>query len=404
MTVKATSPLRFLPLFAAIFAITPLAIDMYLPAMPGMAQSFQADITQIQWSLSIFLAGYALGMLSFGPMADHYGRKVFLLTGLSGFIITSFLMSFASTSESFIALRFIQALCGGAATVTVPGTIRDLFGSNTAKGMAYVSMAMMIAPMLAPTIGSLILYFSDWPSIFLVLGIYGIAILVLTVKFFPFLPPSGRQNTGLFLGILRSYGVVFRKRVCYPFLLTTMFTTLSFFTYITSVSFVYISIYGVSEQTFGILFGANVVSLMLGNFINARSVSQHGPLNMLRMALIGAFISAVVLTLLIHFESSVGWVVAAILILMLHLMIISTNSDAMILMSFPHQSGTATAVIGTLKFGAGAFAGLLLSWMYNGTAEPFSNLILFCVTLLVIVQTVVWLFKLPTPVHENSHQ
>ncbi len=395
--MRLKSALSYLPLFAAIFAITPLAIDMYLPAMPQMATDFGTGISQVQWSLSLFLAGYALGMLCFGPMADHFGRKVFLLTGLSGFVLTSFAMAFSQSIETFIVLRFVQALFGGAATVVVPGTIRDLFGKSTAKGMSYVSMAMMIAPMLAPSIGSLILAWETWPAIFLALGGYAIVILYFAITRFPFLPPKGKSDPRLLHSIVKSYGIVFKNVRCYPFLLTTMTTTMVFFTYITSVSFVYISIYGVSEQTFGLLFGANVIALMSGNFINARLVARFGPMTMLRCALIIAVMIAGLLIWALIYQWSIGWIVSCILILMANLIIVSTNSDSLVLISFPKHSGTATAVIGTLKFGSGAFSGLFLSLLYDGTALPFGILIGFGVGFIACVHLVVKLFKLPTP-------
>ncbi|NVJ62273.1 MAG: multidrug effflux MFS transporter [Gammaproteobacteria bacterium] len=390
--MQTVSPLRYLPLFAAIFAITPLAVDMYLPAMPAMANFFDTKITVVQLSLSLFLAGYALGMLCFGPLADHYGRKRFLISGLVGFVITSFAQSQVTDIDLFNALRFVQALCGGAATVTVPGTIRDLFGKETAKGIAYVSMAMMIAPMLAPTLGSLILTVAEWQSIFVILSIYALFILLVTAKKFPFLPPKTRAHPKLFKSLATSYKIVFSQVKCYPFLLTTMLTTFTFFTYITSVSFVYISVYGISETVFGFLFGANVAALMLGNLINAKLVSRIGPLRMLRFCLIGAAVFAFLLCFILVTTSPIEWAVTALLFLMLHLMIISTNSDAMVLMTFPNQSGTATAIIGTLKFGSGACAGLLLSVFHDGTAAPFGYIVAGTVSLLVITQLVSWRF------------
>ncbi|PWK53090.1 multidrug effflux MFS transporter [Pleionea mediterranea] len=391
------SPLSYLPLFAAIFAITPLAIDMYLPAMPGMTDDFSTGISQVQMSLSIFLAGYALGMLTFGPMADHFGRKFFLIAGLSGFILTSLALAFAPSIEWFITLRLLQAIFGGAATVVVPGTIRDLFGKDTAKGMAYVSMAMMIAPMLAPTIGSLILSFTDWPKIFIVLSVYGFVILMIAMAKFPFLPPKPKQDHRLLHSIVKSYRIVFSNRHCYPFLLTTMVTTFSFFTYITSVSFVYISVYELSEQTFGILFGSNVVALMCGNFINARLVSRIGTLKMLRIALINAVFSAACLLYVVASGASVVWLVTALLFLMANLIMVSTNSDALVLLSFPNNSGTATAVIGSLKFGSGAFAGLALSLLHDGTALPFALIVATSVAITAVVQSLVKWRRIPVP-------
>ena len=101
--------MRFLPLFAAIFAITPLAIDMYLPALILIANQFNSPIQTLQNSISIFLAGYALGMFLLGPMADRFGRRPLMLFGLSGFVVSSGLLAFIQTADGFLALRFLQA-------------------------------------------------------------------------------------------------------------------------------------------------------------------------------------------------------------------------------------------------------------------------------------------------------
>ncbi|WP_144392859.1 multidrug effflux MFS transporter [Pleionea sediminis] len=395
--MRLKSAFSFLPLFASIYAITPLAVDMYLPAMPQMADSFSTGISEVQWSLSIFLAGYALGMLCFGPMADHYGRKVFLLGGLSGFLVTTLALAFAPDIQTFITLRFFQALFGGAATVVVPGTIRDLFGKSTAKGMSYVSMAMMIAPMLAPTIGSIILAWSEWQAIFMILTSYAALILFFAIFRFPFLPARSQSHSNVIYSVFRSYRIVLLNTSCLPFLLTTMLTTFVFFTYITSVSFVYITIYGVSEQVFGILFGANVAALMLGNLINARLVNRFSPIQMLRMGLLSASIVTLFLTWILIHQASIAYLIVSIFALMASLIIVSTNSDALVLISFPRQSGTATAVIGSLKFGGGAFSGLILSWLYDGSAAPVALVIGSAVTIIILLHLAIRLFKLPIP-------
>ena len=137
-----------LMLLAAVVATTPLAIDMYLPAMPMMATELATSIGLVQQSLSIFLAAYGIGMLLFGPLADMLGRRPLAVFGLTGFILASIALSLASSIEWFLAWRAVQALAGAAASVVVPGIIRHLYQQHTAKGMSYVSMIMMLAPRL----------------------------------------------------------------------------------------------------------------------------------------------------------------------------------------------------------------------------------------------------------------
>ena len=139
-----------LMLLAAVVATTPLAIDMYLPAMPMMAVQLDTNIGLVQQSLSIFLAAYGTGMLVFGPLADMLGRRPLAVLGLTGFILASVALSQVESIEWFLGWRAVQALAGAAASVVVPGIIRHLYQQHTAKGMSYVSMIMMLAPLVAP--------------------------------------------------------------------------------------------------------------------------------------------------------------------------------------------------------------------------------------------------------------
>ena len=155
-----------------------------------------------------------------------------------------------------------------------------------------------------------------------------------------------------------------------------MFGSFAFFCFITAVSFIYIQYFGVTEQEFSILFGANVLCLILANFINSRLVTRLGSVRMLRAGVAIALISAFLLCVFNFFELNIWFSVFSIAPLMAGLSLVSTNTDALVLMKFPHHSGTATAVMGTLRFGSGAFAGPLLAFFYTGSAMPFSLLML----------------------------
>lgn len=387
------TPAWLIILLAAIVATTPLAIDMYLPAMPIMAEQLHTSIGMVQQSLSIFLAAYGLSMLICGPLADRFGRRPLALIGLSGFIVASVILSFMQSIEWFLFWRALQALFGAAATVVVPGIVRDIYQKNTAKGMSYVSMIMMLAPLIAPAIGSGILWLSSWQVIFIVLAIYGLLIVTLSWRY---LPEGKSQQTSQKPQLLSGYKIVFAKKTARPNIATSMFASFSFFCFLTAVPFVYIEYFHVNEQQFSLLFGFNVAMLMLANFINSRIVTRLGPQRMLRLGLGLALISASALTLFNFWQYPLIYTVLSIAPLMASLSLIATNADAMIIMEFPNNSGTATAVIGTLRFGSGALAGPLLAWLYNATALPFSLLMLTGVLLIAVSQ--LW-HKIPVQQH-----
>ena len=170
-----------LPLMASISALPPLSIDMYLPAIPGMAENLNVEISTIQNSLSIFLLSFGFGMLVFGPLADKYGRRPLALFGLAGFGLASLGLSLSPTAGAFLFFRFFQGLLGSAAIVVIPAIIRDCFGKDTAKGISTVTMIMLTAPLVAPLIGSGLLIISDWRAIFLSLTGYSLVVFLLTL-------------------------------------------------------------------------------------------------------------------------------------------------------------------------------------------------------------------------------
>lgn len=364
---------RLMILLAATVAITPFAIDMYLPAMPIIAQDLQTHIGTVQQSLSIFLAAYGAGMLLFGPLADKVGRRPLALCGVGGFALASFFLAWANSIESFLMGRALQAFCGAAATVIVPGIIRHLYQEHTAKGMSYMSLIMMLAPLLAPSIGSGILYFSHWHSIFLVIFTYAVILLFFIWKYLPEPTTSSAPNSVTFFA---GYKTIFSQRDVRPLIGTVIFAAFSFFCYLTAIPFVYIKYFGVSEQLFSVLFAVNIIILMMSNFINSRYVTHYGSPHMVRMALLTAVVLSLLLCTVNLVQLNLIFTVITLAPLMGCLTMISTNTDAMIVLRFPNHSGTASAVTGTLRYGCGALAGPILAFTYTGTPVPFTILML----------------------------
>lgn len=382
MTTKPLS-IWLIVLLASMIATTPLAIDMYLPAMPTIAHDLNAHISTVQQSLSVFLAAYSFGMLLFGPLADALGRRPLALFGLSGFVLASLALSQAESIEWFLSLRALQALAGSASSVVVPGIIRYLYREHTAKGMSYMSLIMMLAPLLAPSIGSGLMLWFGWHSIFILQAAYGLVVVLFAWRYLPEINTLTGPRKIAFLG---DYRTVLSHRRARPFIVTIMFSSFSFFCFLTAIPFVYIRYFGASEQLFGILFGMNVGVLMLANFINSRLVTRVGAPRMLLAGLTLALVSVSILCVFNYIGLGLWFIVAIIAPLMAGLSLVTTNTDAIVIMKFPDHSGTASAVMGTLKFGSGALAGPLLTLLFTGTALPFSLLMLAGVIGILVCQ------------------
>lgn len=374
-----------LPLMAAIAALPALGIDMYLPAMPQIAADLMTEISTVQNSLSVFLIGFAIGLLVFGPFSDRHGRRPLALFGLTGFATASLLLAFNDNAVMFLFCRVLQGFLGSAATVTVPAMIRDCYGKDTAKGMSSVLMIMLVAPLIAPLLGSLVLSVTAWNGIFGFLTLYPLILLLTCFFRLPETKPAavaGERRT-----MLGNYRVILGNPKIYPDLLTLMMSALAFFTYVTSVSFIYITWYGASETLFGLLFAASASSLILANFINMRLVTRFGPRRMMLAGVGLATIFALLLLLALQNEMALGWIVTSFVCLMGCLALISVNGDSLLLIEFPQQASSAAAVLGTLRFGSGALAGPILAWRDNGTPLPVAQLLLIALGLACVLQT-----------------
>jgi len=384
-----------LPLLAAILAVSPLAVDMYLPAMPTLAKHLDTPMTMVQNSLSVYLLGYALGLILFGPMADKYSRRKLVTLGIGGFFVASLLLPMVSNIEQFLTVRFFQAFISSAATVVVPGAVREYYGKDTAKGLSYVSMIMMLAPMIAPSIGSVLLLAHSWQLIFYVLATYSFIVLLLVFKYLPDARQADNQGVGNKqekeqLSFIQRYKIVLSNGEARLDIISSMMISLAFFTYITAIPFVYLKVFSVSEYTFSLLFALNVLALMTAHFTNTRFVVRKGSRTMLRFGLTIASIAVMALALVNLFELPLIYTVVAIFPLMGSISMVAVNSDALILTKFPTHSGTVTAVIGTLRWGIGALAGPILAFFYDASAKPFALLMFFSVLLVVCCQLLVW--------------
>ena len=286
---QAFPPRRLSVLLAFVVALTPFAIDMYLPAMPAMSAYFATSIDQIEISMPLFLIGFALGQIIGGPVSDNYGRKPIGIAGFTLFTIASVMILFAPTVESLWVLRFIQAFGGGFGAVIAAAIVRDLYdGKDSAKIFTLIGLIMMVAPLIAPAIGSLMLESYGWQSIFVVLAIYAVVQVVIIGLLLPETKTlrllRGHQRAGP-REVLGIYKMIITRRQSLGYLLCQAFVVGSMFAFLTEASFMYIEYYGVSTSKFPILFGANIIVMMFFNRLNARMLDRYSSRQLLKLGI-----------------------------------------------------------------------------------------------------------------------
>ncbi|MFP2769446.1 Bcr/CflA family multidrug efflux MFS transporter [Oceanisphaera sp. KMM 10153] len=360
MSSSATLPLIIL--LGAVSALTPLAIDMYLPAMPAIADALSSNSHRVQATLAAYTGGFALGQLLFGPLSDARGRRPVLLGGMLIFMLSALLCALATNVESLTWLRAAQGFAGAASAVVVQALVRDLFDrEDFARTMAYITLVMTLAPLIAPMLGGHLAHWFGWRSIFWVLaGVTALIALICSLRLPETLTPERRQPLHL-MSILRSYLRLLCTRQALGFMLCGAFSFAGMFAFLTGASFIYIELYGVSPQHVGYLFGLNVLSLMLFTTLNGKWVHRLGSKTMLRLALGLQLLAG----LLMPIGPLLGWglwsVVAPIMLYVGVISTIGSNTMASLLSSLPNLAGTASSLAGTLRFGTAALVGAVVS-------------------------------------------
>jgi DHA1 family bicyclomycin/chloramphenicol resistance-like MFS transporter len=266
-------------LLALLGAFPPLSTDMYLPAIPTLQTLWDISYATANLSMVLFMATFSVFLLIHGPLSDRLGRKPVLIGGLILFILASLGCALSPSIWFLIACRCMQAAGAAAASSLALALSKDLYdGAQRQKILAYMGVIMALAPMLAPSIGGLMLKFASWRWIFAVqaglalIGLYG----VLRLK-----EPLTEFTRGGFLAVAGRYRLVLGNL---PFtVLASGFALMALpqFAFIGGSADMYINDLGLSEQAFGIYFGANAIGFMLGSFLCTRMIGQYKPLNML---------------------------------------------------------------------------------------------------------------------------
>ncbi len=360
--------LRFILILGALSAFGPLSIDMYLPAFPEIEAHFAVGPGAVQATLAVFFIGLAVGQAIYGPIADRFGRRRPLLVGIAVYVVASALAAHAPTIELLTLARLMQALGGCAGIVIARATVRDLFHErDAARVYSHLMLVMGVAPILAPVLGAYVLEVADWPAIFWVLGLFGLLCIAAVSFGLPESLPVERRTRDGVGGALRGYAALFLDKPFLGLAFCSAFASGSLFAYITASPFVFISLHGVSAQTFAILFGANAFALILSSQINARLLSSFTSRQILAVtgianAIFGLALAGQVL-------AAPGWLPGLVVLLFLFvgsMGFLFPNAVAMAMARAQTRAGAASALIGMLQFLMGALSSALVAQLGGG--------------------------------------
>lgn len=366
---------------SALGGITPLSIDMSLPALSAMGHSLHVTAAAAGLTLSFFLMGFALGPVLLGPLSDRYGRRPVLLGGCILFALAGFGCAVASSLPVLLFWRLMAGVGAGAGATLSLAIVRDLFdGAKARVKLSYMMTVGTVAPMIAPTLGGIVLAWTGWRMIYALLALAGLCLTLIAVLSFEETLREPDVTALRPRRLLNNYGRIFRHPVSLGYALVAALTFGCMFSYISSSPLVMMGVFHVSTFFYGWTFAATALGIMAGAFVNGRLSARGVSASVLLTAALScSAFSAFGILLLVHYGR-------ACLLTVLPLLVFNTfctgmigpNASQGVMHPVPDIAGVAAAVLSFLRMLAGALASLLIAFFYDGkTAQAMAEMMTF---------------------------
>ncbi|MEU4254001.1 multidrug effflux MFS transporter [Amycolatopsis sp. NPDC026612] len=375
-TAEPTAPsgrtqLKFVLVLGGLTAFGPLSIDMYLPALPRMANDLRAADSTVQLTLTAFIVGLALGQLVLGPLSDALGRRRPLLAGLALYIVGSVLCAVSPDAGLLVAARLVQSLGAAAGIVIARATVRDLYsGTAMTKFFSTLMLVSGLAPILAPLIGGQLLTWTSWRGVFVVLTAFGALLLVVVVFFLP--EPSSQRSPARLGPVMRTYGRLVRDRSFAGYALASGLLFAAMFAYISGSSFALQGVYGLSPQAYSVVFGVNGVGIVLTGQLNGRLVGRVPERALLLSGLLLGVLGGAAVLVSVVTHAPLAVLLVSMFLLVSSIGLVTPNASSLALASHARSAGAASALLGVLQFVVGAVATPLVGLGGPGTAVPMA--------------------------------
>lgn len=360
----------FMVILGVLMAFTSLSTDIYLPAMPVMADELHGNA---ELTVTGFLVGFAIAQLVWGPVSDRIGRRMPLFIGMVLFVIGSIGCAMSQTMEQVVFWRVFQALGACTGPMLARAMIRDLYSrTEAAKMLSTLMVIMAVAPIIGPLLGGQLLKIGSWHSIFWLLAVIGALMFAMVFRLPETLPDAGRNSVSIWHAFA-NYRMLLANGPFMRYTLSLTFYYTAVYAFIVASPFVYINYFGIDAQHYGLLFGLNILGVMGLSMINRYLVMRFSLDALLRTATGVAALAALLPAVAVKADMGgiVGIVVPVFVAFTMN-GVIAASATAAALDSVPKMVGSASALIGALQYGSGIVSSIMLAVFSDGTPWPMA--------------------------------
>lgn len=387
-------------ILSMLTALEPLSIDLYLPAFLLIADDFTVPVADVQTSLTTFLGGFALGQLFWGPIADRFGRKKPILLSLIIFILASVVCIYVRTMEQLWMMRFIQALGGCGGIVISRAVVTDYFDkTQTLKIFTILALIMSVAPIIAPVIGTGIVSSFGWKGVFAAMVLLGIMMFLLTVFFLPETnknPVSDNKDN-----MIIKYVQVLRVRQFTFYALVAGIANGALMVYVANAPFLIMDFGQLPPSGFTIVFSTNALGLMIASYLTTALQKYCTTRKLITYSLITMMLASIFLLGLIWMQAGIYVILGVLFFFVFPIGVIFPATTELAMSPFTNNSGTASALFGSIQLLVAFICMLIGNLIIDGTVLSVGFAFFSC-GLLAIFPVIVRSFRITLPFFYNQ--
>ncbi len=378
-------------LLAFMSAMGPISTDLYVPALPQLATDLNTIPGKVQWTMSGYLIGFAVGQIFYGPLSDKFGRKSVLLTGFAIYLAACVAASLAPNIESLTAARMLQGLGGAGPIIIARAIVRDLYtGARAGQQLALMSTIMGLAPIVAPTVGGFIAAAFGWRAGFVIMFAVVAVITLVSVLALPETIRSRMEGPFSFASIMASFKIVARNRTWRSYASMQAMGQTGLYTFVSASPFILQNVYGMTAIEFGVAFSICSVAFVGGAWASSRTVARMGLDFAIGVGVVLFAIAGVTQLLgLLLFPKELLALFMPELVFFSGVGFVLPNCVAGLLSPFPERAGAATSLAGFLQMSFSAAVGLIVVALIADTAMPF----VICTLLMSLGSVVIFLMS-----------